>query len=295
METEVQTCYRHPSQPAGVICQRCDRPICPRCMHQASVGFHCPECAKVGSQQVRTGAAAFGPRAVPYLTYVLIALNLLVFVVGIVVDGAGAILGEIGEMHVDFGLVAKGFVQEGDSFRMVGVGDGEWYRMVTSGFLHYGLFHLLVNMYALFALGRVLEVGIGRLRTGIIYGASMLAGSAGALVASPDSLTAGASGAIFGLMGGLLMVMRAQGVAFRDSPLLPTLALNLGLTLFFSRYISVGGHIGGFVGGVVAGWLLFELARRPGLPRWAPPAAAVAFAVACAIGGIVYADGYQLF
>lgn len=269
-------------------------------MHQASVGFHCPECARTGRQQVRTGSAAFAAgRVVPYLTFVLIALNVLVFVVGIGIDGLGAIEGDIGQLHIDYSLVAKGFVQEFRDGQVVieavGVGEGEWYRLVTSGFLHYGVLHLLVNMYALFMLGRVLEVGTGRLRTGLIYATSLLAGSTGALIASPDSLTAGASGAIFGLMGGLLMVMRAQGVAFRDSPLLPTLALNLGLTLFFSRYISVGGHIGGFVGGLAAGWLLFDLARRPGLPKWAPMAAIGGLIVAVVVGGVAFADSYQPF
>lgn len=262
-------------------------------MHQASVGFHCPECSRAGAQQVRSGAAAFGTQVVPYLTYVLIGLNALVFLIGVVVDGSGALLGDLGRMHIDFGLVAKGFVQEGRSFQAVGVGEGEWYRIVTSGFLHYGMFHLAVNMFALFALGRVLEVGIGRLRTGLIYGASLAAGAAGALLVSPGSLTAGASGAIFGLMGGLLVIMRAQGVAFRDSPLLPTLALNLGLTFFFSRYISVGGHVGGFVGGAAAAWLMVATARRRDLPSWAPTAAVVAFALACAAVGIVVADGYD--
>lgn len=264
-------------------------------MHQASVGFHCPECARTGRQRVATGAAAFaGGRTVPYLTYVLIGLNLLVFVLGVVVDGVGAIQGEIGELQIDFGLVAKGVVQEGRSYALVGVGEGEPYRLITSGFLHYGVFHVLVNMYALFALGQVLEVGIGRLRVGLIYGASLVAGSLGALIVSPDSLTVGASGAIFGLMGGLLMVMRSRGVAFRDSPLLPTLALNLGLTLFFSRYISVGGHIGGFLGGAIAGWLLFDLAKRPNLPTWAPYAAVAALTVACAVGAVAVAENYSL-
>lgn len=264
-------------------------------MHQASVGFHCPACSKAGRQDVRTGASAFGTRVAPYLTYVLIGLNALVFLIGVVVDGSGALLGDMGTMHIDFGLVAKGFVEDGGSYRAVGVGEGEWYRMVTSGFLHYGMFHLAVNMFALFSLGRVLEVGIGRLRTGLIYGASMVAGSTGALMVSPDSLTAGASGAIFGLMGGLLVIMRAQGVAFRDSPLLPTLVLNLGLTFFFSRYISVGGHVGGFLGGAAAAWILVEVSRRRGLPTWAPTAAVVAFALACAGIGIVVANSYDPF
>lgn len=259
-------------------------------MHQASVGFHCPDCARSGRQQVRSGPTAFGVDFKPLLTYALIAINVGMFVLGVVVDGSGAILGDLGRMQVDFGLIARGF--DPQRVQLVGVAEGQVYRIVTSGFLHYGLFHLAVNMYALYALGMVLEAGVGRLRTGLLYGASLVAGSLGALVVSPDSLTVGASGAIFGLMGGLVMAMRAQGVSLRDSPLLPTLALNLGLTLFFSRYISVGGHVGGFVGGLAAGWLLFDLGRRPGIARWVPTVSAGAVAVACFVGAVVVAGAH---
>ncbi|MBX3312899.1 MAG: rhomboid family intramembrane serine protease [Actinobacteria bacterium] len=293
MDPTVTTCYRHPDQPAGVICQRCDRPICPRCMHQASVGFHCPECARTGRQRVVQGSAAFaGGRVVPVLTYVLIGINVAVFLIGILVDGASAIGGVIGRMQYDFALFAKGLIPSDGGWVLAGVGEGQWYRIVTSGFLHYGIFHIAVNMYALYLLGRVLEVSIGRLRTGAIYGASLVAGALGALIASPGSLTAGASGAIFGLMGALLMLLRAQGIPFRDSPLLPTLALNLALTLFFVRYVSVGGHFGGFVGGVICGWLLFDVARRPAVPKWAPLALTGAVAMVCVVGSIVVAGNY---
>ncbi|HEX2577124.1 MAG TPA: rhomboid family intramembrane serine protease, partial [Aquihabitans sp.] len=146
METAVQTCYRHPDQPAGVICQRCDRPICGRCMHQASVGFHCPECTKAGKQQVYQGVGSL--RARPVLTQVLMAVNVAVFLIGVAVDGGQALRGDAGRMQVDYGLIAK--FSAGDfTFPGLGVGEGEWYRMVTSGFLHYGVIHLLVNMYAL--------------------------------------------------------------------------------------------------------------------------------------------------
>ena len=92
---------------------------------------------------------------------------------------------------------------------------------------------------------------------GTIYATSLLVGSLGALVLSPDDLTAGASGAIYGLMGGILLAQRAQGVAFRDSPLIGVLVLNFIFTLGLSGHISVGGHIGGFIGGGIAGWALF--------------------------------------
>ena len=177
-EAALQTCYRHPDQPAGVICQRCDRPICPRCMHQASVGFHCPECAKAGKQQVYQGIGSL--RVKPVLTQVLIGANLAVFLLGVALSGGGAIGGDSGDLHLDYGLIAK-FHQGPFVIPGYGVGEGEWYRMITSGFLHYGIFHLLMNMYALWILGAAVEQMGGRARPGLIYGASLMGGSRGAV------------------------------------------------------------------------------------------------------------------
>ncbi|QXC63131.1 rhomboid family intramembrane serine protease [Aquihabitans sp. G128] len=286
METAVQTCYRHPDQPAGVICQRCDRPICPRCMHQASVGFHCPECTKQGKQKVYQGIGSLRVR--PILTQVLIAINVAVFLVGVAVDGSGAIGGDSGRMQIDFGLIAKAF----DRGQFIGVGEGEWYRLVTAGFLHYGLIHLLLNMYALWILGNAVENLGGRLRFGVIYGVSLLAGAFGALVLSPGSLTAGASGAIFGLMGAIFLAQRAQGIGFRDSPLLWVLLLNLAFT-FGIPGISIGGHLGGLVGGAAAGWILFDYGQRPGVDKRLPLAACGAFAVLCVVGSVLFANGWM--
>jgi membrane associated rhomboid family serine protease len=258
-------------------------------MHQASVGFHCPECTKAGKQQVYQGIGSL--RARPVLTLILMAVNVAVFLIGIAVDGGGALAGDAGRMQVDYGLIAK-FSRGGFAFPGLGVGEGEWYRMITSGFLHYGVIHLLVNMYALWILGQAVEHLGGRLRFGIVYGVSLVAGSLGALVLSPGSLTAGASGAIFGLMGAIFLAQRAQGVAFRDSPLLGVLLINLFIT-FGLGGISIGGHLGGLAGGAAAGWILFDYGQRPGIDKRLPLAACGAVAALCLVGGIAFAVGWQ--
>ena len=125
-----QACYRHPDRPAGVICQRCDRPICPSCMHQASVGFHCPECAKQGSQKVYSGFGAIATK--PVLTQVIIGINLAVFLLSLVVDGASALRGDTGQLQIDLGLIARALAptSNGLGVHVIGVGEGEWYRLV---------------------------------------------------------------------------------------------------------------------------------------------------------------------
>ncbi|MBX3285663.1 MAG: rhomboid family intramembrane serine protease [Actinobacteria bacterium] len=283
-----QTCYRHPDQPAGVICQRCDRPICPRCMHQASVGFHCPECTKAGKQKVYQGIGSLQTR--PVLTQVLIGINVAVFLLVVALDGSGAIGGDSGQVHLDYGLIAK-FHQGPFVFPGYGVGEGEWYRMVTSGFLHYGVIHLLMNMYALWILGAAVEHLGGRARFGAIYAASLMGGSLGALLLSPGSLTAGASGAIFGLMGAIFLAHRAQGIPFRNSPLLPVLLINALFTLGISG-ISIGGHLGGFLAGAASGWLLLDYGSRRDVEKWVPFALTAVLVVGCLVTGVVFATAW---
>src|SRR5688572_12915568 len=140
VDTAVQTCYRHPDRRAGVVCQRCDRPICPDCMRQASVGFHCPECTKTSGQRVVRAAEL---RTKPVVTNVLIALNLAVFVAGI---SSG--LETKDRFILDGGLVGEGFDPSGAE--IVGVAHGEWWRIVTSGFLHANLIHIGFNMWILY-------------------------------------------------------------------------------------------------------------------------------------------------
>ena len=250
MATDLLPCYRHPDRTGGVRCQRCERPICPACMNTASVGFHCPECAgsKSGRQKVYTGRAAFAGAKSLVLTPALIAINVGVFFLGLADGGQADEL--TGRMLVDYSLF-------GPSIRY----DHEWYRIVTSGFLHSGLLHLLFNMYALWIIGNMLEPALGRLRFAIIYFGGMIAGSAGALILDPTQPAVGASGAIFALFAAAFLAQRAAGIDPWRSGIGLTIGLNLLITLAIPR-ISIGGHIGGLIGGGILAWLLIEAPRQ---------------------------------
>jgi membrane associated rhomboid family serine protease len=161
--------------------------------------------------------------------------------------------------------------------------DHEYWRLVTGGFLHAGLLHIGFNMYLLYVLGQMLEPGLGALRFGVIYVVSLLAGSAGALLASPDTVTVGASGAVFGLMGAGFVALRARGFDPMQSGIGATIALNLLIT-FAIPGISIGGHVGGLVGGAAAGWLLVDYGERQRSLALPYAACAVLAAIAVAVG-----------
>lgn len=263
----VRTCYRHPDSPAGVVCQRCGRPICPRCMNQASVGFHCPEClAKEHTRVVRPGALRASQ---PILTIVLMGVNIVVWIAGQLLWKTNDLLTTAPEVVTKGGLfsdlptrvayVGNTVVGYTD---YVGVAEGEWYRLLTAGFIHAGLIHLAMNMWMLYVLGRITEEQLGRSRLGLIYFASLFAGSFGALLHAPNSVTVGASGAIFGLMGGIMAVAKARGVALRHTGLLGVVVINLVITFGLSNYISVGAHVGGLIGGAIAGLVVIDLPDR---------------------------------
>jgi membrane associated rhomboid family serine protease len=264
-EAQPQTCYRHPDRKAGVRCQRCERLICPSCMSTASVGFHCPECARSGKQKVYT-RANMSVLNRPLVTQVLVGINAVVFGAGLVDRRDDAFAGR------------GGFALDGGLFGPA-VADGEWYRIITAGFLHGGLIHVLFNMMALFTLGSVLEPAIGRLRFGLAYGVSLLCGSLGVLLLDPNALTVGASGAVFGLMGVLVVAQRVRGIDPWSSGLGMWLGLNLLIT-FAIPGISIGGHLGGLAGGLVSGWVLLEAGPKawPKQP-WVPVAAVASIGV----------------
>ena len=270
-------CYRHAARQAGVRCQRCDRFICSDCQIIASVGFHCPECVRAARPVVVGGTDARRPHAAPrrrrrgpvvvaapfasrpaILTGALVVSNLALFVASVTTSrslwpGRGG-LGRIMENGALWGPAVDA--------------GGEWWRLFTSGFLHANVLHVGFNVLLLGLLGVGLERSVGFVRFALLYTAALLAGSLGALVASPRALTIGASGAVFGLMGGHLMVSRASGMRARDSGVMGLLLLNL-LSTFLIPNISIGGHIGGLAGGVVAGWLLLTPERSGRLRPWA--------------------------
>ena len=265
----MEVCYRHPKRETGVRCSNCERPICPDCMTSTPVGMRCPECARQ-STKVRTMRTLTGE---PVLTYVLIGINVIVGIGSLLGGGAGADSSSL----TDDGGVSQATV-----------GDGDYWRLLTAGFLHAGPFHLLTNMLALWILGSMIEPALGKWRFGLIYFVSLLAGSFGALIVTPDSYTVGASGAIFGLMGAALVVLRNRGVNPMESGLGLWIGLNLLLTFTISN-ISIGGHIGGLIGGSLAALVLFE---GPDLLRIPPPVANVlcaALGVVAVVGSIAVA------
>jgi membrane associated rhomboid family serine protease len=232
-----ETCYRHPDRETGVSCSSCGRPICPACMTPTPVGMRCPECASQRTRVVRGVGQEEGFRRYP-ATYVLIALNVIGFLIEIA-TGSG-------------GLFSVGITQFVSEFALFGpsVAEGEWYRLITSGFLHAGIIHIGFNMLILFFLGRILEPALGTPRFVALYFASLLAGSFGALVLDPNAVTLGASGAVFGLAGATFVIARGRGMDDLAGQIGFLIVFNLVYS-FAARNISVGGHIGGLIGGIV--------------------------------------------
>jgi membrane associated rhomboid family serine protease len=268
------TCYRHPDRETGVSCSNCGRPICPDCMTATPVGMRCPECSR-SRTPVRTLRSM---HANPTVTYVLIAVNVLVYFGA---SQGSAIGGGGGSAYRDFALYGPA------------VAGGDVWRLVTSGFLHYGIFHLLTNMYALYWLGQMIEPALGNVRFAVLYFVSLLAGSFGALLLSPEKLTAGASGAIFGLLGAAIVMARSRGINLMASGLLPILFINLAITFFPGVNISIGGHIGGFIGGGLVALAIDQAARRR-LPQAVALGASAVVGVVAVAGALAVAGGSGL-
>ena len=262
------TCYRHPSRETGVSCSNCGKPICPDCMTPTPVGMRCPDCAGQ-KQRVHTLRSM---HVDPIATYVLIGINVLMFLG----SGAGGsfLTGSGANSTVFFDLALYGpFVDQGD-----------YWRLVTSGFLHSGLLHIGFNMYILYWLGTMLEPTLGHARFVALYFASLLAGSFGALLLSPEKLTVGASGAVFGLMGAAFVMQRARGMDPMQSGIGPVILFNLAIS-FVIPNISIGGHLGGLLGGAAAAFAMERLAaRRPGIAL--PIAACVLVGVIAAVAAV---------
>jgi membrane associated rhomboid family serine protease len=231
---QTPTCYRHPDRATYVRCTRCNRFICPECMRDAAVGHQCAECVSTGAETVRPPRTQFGgvPSAIPLVTYVLIAINVVMFVLQTM----------SADLQSELVLISPA------------VADGDWYRLLTSAFLHYGTTHILFNMWALYVVGPPLETALGRLRFTSLYVVSALGGSALVYLLSPlGAQTAGASGAIFGLFGATFVVGKRLNMDVRW--VVGLIALNLAFTfvipLISSQNISWQGHIGGLVTGAV--------------------------------------------
>lgn len=250
-------CYRHPDRETGIRCTRCERPICPECMVDASVGFQCPNCVRTGSgtghapsaSQPRTlagGTLTADPRL---FTKILIGINLAIF---IAVQTSDALLND---------LVLLGAWPPAPYTPTQGVAGGEWYRLVTSMFTHEAPWHIGFNMLSLWWLGGPLETALGRARYLTVYFVSGLAGSALAyLLAPPNTATLGASGAIFGLFGATAVLMRRLNYDMR--PIIALLVINLIFTFSPGFNISWQAHIGGLVAGVITGYAMVHAPRQ---------------------------------
>jgi membrane associated rhomboid family serine protease len=236
-------------------------------MTPTSVGMRCPECASDSTQVRRPAYAGIGGGAAT-ATMVLIGINVVAFLIE-VLAGSGGLTSAGSSIVSDGGLcgnaIGNGGICVGNGIPVQTDG-GEWYRIITGGFLHAGIIHLGLNMFALYILGQVLEPAIGTVRFVAVYFVSLLAGSLGALLLSdPYTITVGASGAIYGLFLATLLIARHRGFGAIAQQLGFWLVLNLVFTFSVSG-ISIGGHLGGMVGGAIAALLVIaaerQLARR---------------------------------
>lgn len=235
-----EVCFRHPDRPSGVSCQRCGNLVCGECMHQASVGVHCPDCTKSNKQKVFNTRNLPGQNAM--VTKVLIGLNVAWFILAIPLFDAD--LFQVGTLAREFGTFGPPIAE-----------NNEFFRIITGGFGHFGLIHLGVNMFSLWVLGRTLEARMGPKLFLFAYMVSLIGGSFGALLISPRATTMGASGAIFGLLGLMVLALRSRGIGLQESGLGRILLLNLFIS--FSGFVSLGGHAGGFLAGLGLGAIYF--------------------------------------
>jgi membrane associated rhomboid family serine protease len=264
-------------------------------MTPAPVGLRCPEHSgkpqgvrkiTVAAERAATGV---GSRRAFVVTMALIGINVTVYLVELAIGGSS---GGTGNWIYNHGaLVANGIYSGGQvsagpvgalaptGYALIGVTHGEWWRLVTSAFLHYGIVHLGVNMFSLYFAGRILEIVIGRWRFALLYLASAVAGSAGALYVTPNGPSAGASGAIFGVLGALLVLER-RGTINSGGQILMWIVINLVIT-FSIPGISIGAHIGGLIAGIVV--MLAFVRGRSSVPL------SIAGALAVAAASVVFA------
>lgn len=250
--TEVTYCYRHPKREAMVRCVRCDRPICPDCMRPASVGFQCPDDVRSGVRSVRPQRTAVGARltgARPVVTIALVVLNVAAYVATALQPGGSFTNPTGSRLFRDWNLLPYDVHQ-----------NGAYWELLTSAFLHLSLLHIGSNMIALIVIGPALERVLGRWRFAAVYLLSALGGSAAVYCfGNPLEPVAGASGAIFGLFGIALVLVRRLGLDLQW--LAGLIVLNFVLTFSISG-ISKLGHIGGFVTGLLAAVAIAGLPRH---------------------------------
>jgi membrane associated rhomboid family serine protease len=256
------TCYRHPNRETGLSCTECERPICTECLRMTPVGPRCPDHATTGRptrrapvQQRAMRRASFLQTGQPIVTMALIGVNVLVYLIT-VAQGAG-INSPGGSLFEKWALFGPA------------VANGDWWRLLTAAFLHGSILHIGFNMFVLYVVGGAVESFMGPMRYLALYLVSGLAGSAGALVVNPTEVTVGASGAIYGIFGALLIIEYSQTGSLAGQAM-TLIAINLALS-FTIPGISWGGHVGGLIGGILATLAISRFGRghiaygRPGI------------------------------
>ena len=233
----IEFCTRHPDVATGRHCTRCERAACNDCLTPAPVGSHCVDCVRSARPSAAVRAKYWNASQNILVTRTLIAMNVVAFVWTVA-----------GNREYDLGL------------SLAYIENGEWYRIFTSGFLHFGLIHVGMNMLLLWQLGQLLEPAMGRTRFTALYFIAMVGGAIGALIVEPNGLTGGASGAVFGLMAAAAVGLQQRGINPMQTGIGSTLILNLLIT-FAIPGISIGGHIGGALTGAAVGYFLLK-------PRW---------------------------
>lgn len=279
-------CYRHKNVETAVSCSDCGKPICPDCMVFGPVGIRCPDCS--GQREARAQRSRPRPSmqsltstaSSDVVTRALVAVIVIIYVAQVVESGS---LNGVGQLGIDASgnLVGTGQLMVNGALYGPAIEDGEWWRLVTSAFLHSGPIHLFFNALILWWFGRSLELLMGSRRFLPLYLISMLAGAAGALLLNPNTPTVGASGAVFGVLGAGLVLER-RGIMVFGGAALPIVAFNVVLSFIFPR-ISIGGHLGGLIGGALVILILSRLGRtNPAYSKMTAPVVVGLAAIAVA-------------
>lgn len=272
-------CYIHRGRPAGSVCRRCNRPICPECMTEAPVGWQCRSCVREGArtspvrrwQPARPGYGRLGATHMTPMVIALIAVNVIVYIWemsskagALVVDGR--FIGVCPHsVECNYGLIPAAVHQ------------GEWYRLISSAFMHANIEHIAFNMFTLAIVGAPIEAELGKVRFLALYFVSALGGSVGSyLLSQPLQIGVGASGAIFGLMGAYFVIARRR--RWDSSAILGLIIINLVIS-FASTGIDWRAHLGGLLVGAIVGLAMSRSARGWQLGRTGELMVGVGFAV----------------
>ena len=230
-------CKNHPEEETYVRCTRCENYICTDCMRSASIGYQCPSCASDSTPVIKgINRNRFIPSQKNTQVTKFLSISLLVVYV------FQFLLGDV--LIANFALFAPS------------VANGQWWLLITAGFLHGSIIHLLFNVYILWVLGSQLENIAGKAKFILIYFGSLLGGSLASYLFSPfGSYSIGASGAIFGLMGAMLVVGRERNLDISQITTLVVINVVIGFVL---SGIDWRAHLGGLAAGAFITWVLIN-------------------------------------